>query len=160
MTASYAESRSVSDIYNTNADMLCRIAYSVLMSKDDAEDAVSDVFAIYLNKKPVFKDYEHEKAWFIRVTINHCHDLQRKRTVRSYTPLESVIDIAEENTNHSYVLSEVLALDAKYKDVILLHYFEGFDVAQTAKILHLTQSAVKMRLKRARERLREVLEYV
>lgn len=89
----------IGKLYDKYADMLYRVAYSSLMSKECAEDAVQDVFAKFIRAPRSFKDSEHEKAWFLRVTVNCCHDLQRKRAIRIYTPLEEITDLADTSPN-------------------------------------------------------------
>lgn len=143
--------------YDCYADMMFRLAYSILMSKEDAEDAVLEVFVKYLKLQPVFHEKSHEKAWFLRVTINQCHDIQRRRVVRSYTPLEEMAEIAADDNRNNDVLEYVMALAEKYKTVILLHYFEDLSVEQISDILNITKSAVKMRLMRGRKLLKNEL---
>ena len=82
MLFSFASQPNKADLeaaYGRYADMLYRLALSHLGVVEDAEDAVHDVFEKYINTSPSFKDGEHEKAWFVRVTVNRCHDLLRKR---------------------------------------------------------------------------------
>ncbi len=141
------------EVYDKYADMLYRLAYSMVLSTHDAEDVVHDVFAKYLMKNPHFKDEEHEKAWFLRVTVNQCHDFAKKQKYRNYTPLEEVVATVETKEDLG-LLPAVLALDEKYKMVLLLHYFEGYSVEEIAFSLKLSVSAVKMRLSRGREKLK------
>ena len=77
--------------YDAYAPQLYRVAYSLLLSRESAEDAVQDAFARYLAQDGAFRDAEHEKAWLIRVTVNRCRDLQRAGAVRAYTPLEDLL---------------------------------------------------------------------
>lgn len=157
MNASEYGKINAAKAYECYADMLFRLAYSMLVSKEDAEDAVLEVFAKYLKLRPVFREEGHEKAWFLRVTINQCHDIQRRRGVRSYTPLEEMAEIAVEDKNRGYVLSSVMKLDEKYKTVILLYYFEDLSIEQISEILKITKSGVKMRLMRGRQLLKNEL---
>ena len=152
------EKADISTAYNKYADMLFRIAYSITLSMDDAQDAVHEVFVTYLGKLPDFKDSAHEKAWFIKVTINKCRDHLRRRKVRSYTPLEEVAEIPAESIGSRDAFEEVLKLPEKYKIVILLHYFEGYGISEISQLLGISSSAVKMRLARGREMLRFALE--
>ena len=71
--------------------------------------------------------------------------------------LDEIAEIVAAEQKDTTVLDSVLALDEKYRICILLHYFEDFSIEQTAKILKITQSAVKMRLSRAREMLKSAL---
>lgn len=150
----------VETVYEKYADMLYRTAYSLLLSLHDAEDATAEVFVKYIKNRPSFNDSEHEKAWLLRVTVNTCHDIQRRRTVRTYTPIDELAAVlpAEDTSAKTDVLESVLALPEKYRVCVILHYFEDFSVEQIAKALGLTKSAVKMRLARAREMLKKELD--
>ena len=68
--------------YDKYANMLYRLAFSHLQRREDAEDAVQDVFTKYMNTSPRFTDDEHERAWLIRVTVNRCHDMLRRGKIR------------------------------------------------------------------------------
>lgn len=149
--------RGIEDVYDDYADMLFRISYSILLSKEDAEDAVHDVFAKFLAAPPDFLEKEHEKAWFIKLAVNRCRDILRKNKVRSYVPLDEIAEIPAEDKGSSEVFEAVLRLPEKFKTVILLHYFEGFGVSETAKLAGISDSAAKMRLLRGRELLKNEL---
>lgn len=151
MDAPNYKTPSIEDAYDRHADMLFRIAYSVVLSKEDAEDAIQEVFAKYVKNAPAFREREHEKAWFVRVTINQCRDTQRRRAIRSYTPLDEIIETPVADNKSASVLEQVLLLPSKYKTAIILYYFEDFSVENIAKALRITKSAVKMRLARGRE---------
>lgn len=143
-------------VYDKYADTLYRIALSHLLSVHDAEDAVHDVFIKYMNGSYIFFSEEHEKAWFIRVTVNHCHDMARRRKIRSHASLEEAMEVFDES-GVSDVTRELLGLEDIYKTPLLLHYYEGYSVEETARILRISVSAVKMRLSRGREKLKEIL---
>ncbi len=149
------ESESVYDKY---ADMLYRLALSNSASKEDAEDAVQDAFTAYFTSTPRFDSPEHEKAWFIRVTLNKCRDILRKNSVRAYTELSEVGDLPALEKEEDPAISALHRLHEKYRTVIALHYLEGYSLEETASILNLSLSAVKMRLSRGRIKLREILE--
>lgn len=142
-------------LYDRYSSMMYRIALARLSSTYDAQDVVHDVFLTYFEKCPEFDSEEHRKAWFIRSAINRSIDLVRKQSNR-----QSVLFDEEVNYSHSSgdeespIFSMIGALPDKYKSVVILHYLEGFSVEETASILKISQSAVKMRLARARERLK------
>lgn len=146
----------INAVYDKYSDTMYRIALSHLLNKEDAEDAVHDVFIKYMSGSFAFFSEEHEKAWFIRVTVNHCHDMARRRRLRSHAPLEEALEVfAEAGTSDT--MREILTLEDIYKTPILLHYFEGYSVEETARILRISVSAVKMRLSRGRDKLKEKL---
>lgn len=146
---------------NTNAvflrygDMLYRLALARLGNDADAQDVVQDVFVKFLNAKPCFNDCNHEKAWFLKTTLNCCHDLTRRQKLLTYVPLDQAFNVAANTqTDLSDLLSLLQQLPPIYKDVVILHSLEGFTIEQTAKILEISLSAAKMRLSRAREILK------
>jgi len=143
-------------IYSTYADMLYRIAVSVLRSSDDAEDAVQNAFCRYLDKAPEFRDREHEKAWLIRVTVNQCKDLMRRRKLRTWLPIEALVDVGV-RPKSTPALDAVSELPEKYKAVVILYHLEEMSIDEIASALSLSPSAVKMRLSRAREMMRELI---
>jgi RNA polymerase sigma factor (sigma-70 family) len=146
----------LSRAYDCYADQLFRLSYAMLLSREDAEDAVHEVFIKYLHKRPVFSDAEHEKAWLLRVGVNQCRDLLRRRKHRTHLPLEEAAQFCQE-TGCSEVTQAVLELEQKQKEVILLHYYEGYCVEEIAQMLLISVSAVKMRLLRARGALHDLL---
>lgn len=152
--------RDIAKVYKLYSDMLFRLALVHTGNREDAMDAVQDVFLKYTEKTLLFSSSEHEKAWFIRATVNRCHDIYRKNSVRNHDELDSALGIAykEQFGENLSVFEAVEKLPEKVKTVIILHYLEGFSVEETAKMLLLTASAVKMRLSRGREALKEILE--
>lgn len=145
--------------YRMHADVLYRLALSYVKNKEDAEDVVQDAFVRYFCGFHLPVPGEQERAWLIRVTINRCHDLLRKRSYRMHDSLDDVTELAAwEEPETKELLETVWNLPDKYKDVIILHYLEGYSVEEAARILGVSPSAVKMRLKRGRESLREELE--
>ena len=144
--------------YSNYADMLYRLALSYLNHKEDAEDVVQEVFTKYMCGLHFPMDETHEKAWFIRVTINHCHDSLRRRKHRMHSSIDEVVELPGKENELSLELREMLQkLPEKYKTVIILHYLEGFSVQEIATIIGAGTSAVKMRLLRGRELLKDEL---
>ena len=117
------------------ADMIRRICICHLKNASDTEDIFQTVFLKYLLYEGDFESAEHEKAWFIRVTVNACKDqmksLFRRRTVSIEELTEEAASIPPEQCE---VLDAVLALPAKYRDVIYLHYYEGYSAAEIGGI--------------------------
>ena len=141
------------------ADLVRRLCMVHLKNPADTEDIFQTVFLKYILSSAVFESPEHEKAWFIRVTLNACRDLL-KRFFRSRTvSLDELADQPDQlSQEHREVLEAVLSLPAKYRDVVYLHYYEGYTGAEIARILRLSPSAVSMRLTRARTLLRSKLK--
>lgn len=159
MTPHYDKGQEFETAYELYADMLYRLALAYMKSREDAEDIVQEVFIKYFCGFHLPMSEEQKKAWFIRVTINQCHDALRKRSYRLHDSLEDVAEVAgTENRENDELLDTLQSLPDKYKDVIILHYLEGYSVEEVAKMLGLSASATKMRLKRGREFLKEELK--
>ena len=153
------EKQEFETAYGLYADMLYRLSFSYMKNKEDAEDVVQEVFTKYFCGFRLPMNPEQEKAWFLRVTINQCHDTLRKKGYRMHASLDEVAETAATEAPDTGHLQDALQkLSEKYRGVVILHYLEGYSVEEIAKILQLSTSAVKMRLKRGREFLREELE--
>lgn len=153
----------VAAVYERNADMLFRLALSYLQCSADAQDAVQDVFAVYLKKPQQFKDASHEQAWFVRVTVNRCLDLLRRKKVRGYVPLDEIAEtIAQPEDERAALAAEVAGylaeIPEKHRAAVVLHHLEGYSVEETAAMLEISVSAVKMRLSRGREALKSAMQ--
>lgn len=139
------------------ADMVRRICMLHLKNDADTEDIFQTVFMKYVLEPTVFESEDHEKAWLIRVTVNACKDLI-KSFFRSHTqPLEDALACAEVREDHREVLEAVLALPEKYKDVIYLHYFEGYSAVEISGILKKNVNTIYTLLRRAKDLLRDRL---
>lgn len=156
MEYSGAEKQNIESVYKLYADMLYRVALSTLQSDMDAQDAVQDVFIKYMSNNPDFKDKEHEKAWFLRVTVNRCRDIIRSRKVRLKLHAEDDAEPVSHASKARQELFEVLSsIPEKYKSTVILHCLEGLSLQETADVLGISLSAAKMRLKRARDIIKE-----
>ncbi|MBR4286495.1 MAG: RNA polymerase sigma factor [Clostridia bacterium] len=146
-------------LYNTYGEMLYRIAFVYLGNPDDTEDVLQDVFFTLLNNPPSFKDEEHQKAWLIRTTRNKAINLLKSASHKNVNIDDLQIRIDDHNKDlHIDILKKVLSLSPKYKAVTVLYYYNDYSVDEISRILKISKSAVKMRLKRSRELLKIDLE--
>ncbi len=146
-------------LYNTYGEMLYRIAFVYLGNPDDTEDVLQDVFFTLLNNLPSFKDEEHQKAWLIRTTRNKAINLLKSASHKNVNIDDLQIRIDDHNKDlHIDILKKVLSLSPKYKAVTVLYYYNDYSVDEISRILKISKSAVKMRLKRSRELLKIDLE--
>lgn len=152
-----SSARPTGDIEKTvhaYGNSLYRLCYVMLNNEKDAEDAVQDTFIKYIEKSPSFADSEHEKAWLITVAQNRCRDMLRQRKRYSQTDVEVVQEYIVPTENSS-ILNALMTLPEKYKLVLALYYIEEYRVDDIAKIIGKTPSAVKMRLQKGRQLLKE-----
>ena len=140
------------------ADTVLRICMIHLKNHADTEDIFQNVFLKYVLSTTVFESEEHEKAWFIRVTINACRDLLKSFFRSRTVSLDTLLDQPAELTQQDHtVLEAVLALPPKYRDVVYLHYYEGYTAPQISQILKKNVNTIYTLLTRAKQALRETL---
>ena len=141
---------------NKYSDTVYRVALTRTGTVQNAEDIFQDVFMKYYEKMPNFENEEHEKAWFIRVTINLTKNFHNSSWNKKTVALEEniIFETREEND----IFNEVMNLPQNYKTVIYLYYYEGYKVKEISELSNVSENTVKTWLARAREILKEKLE--
>ena len=141
---------------------LLRLCYIQLHDKALAEDAVQETFVKAFRGWYQFRGQSSEKTWLTKIAVNTCTDLQRgawfRHTDRRVTPEmlpEAIIQPTE--TNLDLTLA-VMNLPKKYREAIMLYYYQDMDVREIGAVLGIAQSSVSNRLKKGRELLRKALE--
>ena len=135
-------------------DLLYRTCLLMLKNTTDADDVVEDTYITYMQKSPEFSDSEHEKAWLITVASNKCRNMLRYKK-RHHTEPESALDTLVQDDEKYYILECLMSLPDKFRIVLALHYVDGYKVDEISKIIVKSVSAVKMRLQKGRELLKE-----
>lgn len=145
------------EIIHQYSDLVYRLALMKTGKKALAEDVYQEVFLKYMKYRNRLQDKEHEKAWFIRVTITTSKALFLSSWYKKTTALDMEIPF-QENSQHSELYYRVMELPDKYRIVLYLHYYEGFAIKDIASLLHRKETTIKTQLKRGREQLRLCLE--
>lgn len=153
MYNSFELNESVRRALDRYSQSLIKIAFAYLKNMADAEEVAQDVFLAYLQKRPVFENNEHEKAWLIRTTINKSKNMLKAGWFRSRNPVPENLSYLPREENE--VLQAVLALDKKYRIPIHLHYYEGYSIQEIADILQAKPATVGTWLARGRLLLKE-----
>ena len=95
----------------------------------------------------------------IRVTINACKDLLRSFFRSRIVSLDDLLEQPDQvPEDHQEVLEAVLALPDKYRDVVYLHYYEGYSCEEISQFLGIPNATVRTRLRRGREQLKTDLQ--
>lgn len=145
-------------IFRRHVQTVYRVCYSFMGSTPDAEDATQATFMKLVDHPRAFESEEHEKAWLIVCASNLCKDILKSagRTRVTAMPEREPAD-PQATDPLDTTLDAVLRLPAKYKDVVYLHYYEGYKTAEIAQMLGENPSTVRNRLRDARELLRKAL---
>lgn len=151
-------------LMNLYGDGLLRLCYLYLHDWQLAEDAVQDVYINIFRKYKGFLGQSSEKTWITRIAINVCKSYLRtpwkkKVVYGDLNPLWDEEKEAEEAVfRDDTVILAIRQLKPKYREVVLLFYYQELKVKEIAGILGISESAVTVRLTRAREQLKGKLE--
>ncbi len=141
---------------------LLRTCYLYLKDQTLAEDAVQDTFLKAYRSLHLFRGESSERSWLMKIAVNTCRDIRRSGWFKWHDRRVTAEDLPEactpfEEEEESLVLA-VMRLSIKWREVILLHYYQGMTTVEIADSLCISQSSVSGRLKRAREKLKSMLE--
>ena len=147
---------SAEKVFSEYGTMVYRLLYARTGNKQDAEDLLQEVFLRYHRVAPSFQSEDHRKAWLLTVAANCAKSLLRSPWHRRTVPLE---DVYRYDDPEASAVDQALArLDGKYRSVVHLYYYEGYDTGEIAQILGRRPSTVRAQLTRARRMLAELLK--
>ena len=150
------DSQGINSIVDKYSDMVYRLAFARTRNKENADDIFQEVFLRYIRKQPEFENEEHEKAWFIRVTINCSKNLFSFLARNSF---EEINENISEEASPDEIMDEFLdKLPIDYRTVIHLFYYEKMTMSEISKTLNKKESTVRMQLTRARRMLKDIME--
>lgn len=135
-------------------DTLLRIGYTWLNNLDDAKDICQITLIRAWNENKIFPTLEEERAWIIRVAINACKDWKKSAWFRHRASLDETLSLAVEPPEEGGLLELVQSLPLKYRRVIYLRYYEGYEVREIASLLGVNAALVSNHLSRAKTKLR------
>lgn len=139
-----------------------RVCFLYLRDSALSQDAAQTTFVKVWQSLPDFRPGVTEKAWILRIAVNTCKDILKSRDYRLYArsiPLDALPEPAcDVILPDDSVLRAVLALPDKYREITVLHYYQGLSLAETARVLRLPQATVRTRLHRARKLLHHDLK--
>ena len=129
-------------------------------NRADADDVFQEVFIAYFQSGKVFRDENHRKAWLLRTTVNQARRVTASTWRQKTVPLSEREDVPvqfrEPEENRVWEALQDLVED--YRLPIYLFYFQELSTQEIAKVLAIRPGAVRMRLTRGREQLREKLK--
>ena len=144
-------------LVNTYADLILRLSYTYLSHTHDAQDICQTVFLKLIERRPAFASSEHEKAWIIRTTINACKDHLKSHWRKTTVPIEAAQHVPAPASEPGSILASVNLLPPKYRAVIYLHYYEGYQTDEIAAMLDRPPSTMRNQLRDARAKLKLTL---
>ena len=150
--------RETFEIYaRRHMDAVFRLAMCLLKSKADADDVTQNTLLALYRTDTVFESDAHVKNWLMHVAANECRKVWRSPWKKrdDFEPYAETL-VFDDSASRD-LFDAVMALDKDCRGVILLHYYEGYGMAEIADILHIPPGTVGSRLSRARKKLKRVL---
>ena len=135
-----------------NEQMLYRIACGLLRSEEDRRDAMQDAARKAWQNRKNLREEKHCKTWLVRILINECHSLCRKKKREMIAEPRPTTSKAELEAVEMRLMLELLP--EKQRIPIVLHYMEGFSLEEIGQTLQIPVSLVKSRMYQARKALR------
>ncbi len=154
----YNSQTAYEQIIEKYKNVVYAIALTHTQNKYDADDVFQEVFLAFFKQKRSFADEEHKKAWLIRTTLNFSkksYNASIWRRASQYSELDCISVFSD--PREAELFSAIKDLPDKLRTPIHLFYFEDMKTKEIAKILKISDTNVRMRLSRGREKLKHIL---
>lgn len=145
-------------------DKLYRLAKRLLISSDEADDAVQEVLLKLWRLKEELKNYKSPEAFAMTMTKNYCLDRLKSKQASNlkivhsnYPTSQNIEKEVEENDSVGLVFKIMDELPQQQRMVLQLRDVEQLEFSEISKILEINETAVRVALSRARKSVREIL---
>lgn len=150
-------------LYQLYAKAMYNICYRMMNNREEAEDMLQESFTEAFMKIDMFRFESAFGAWLKRITINKCINALKKRKA-DLIPMEVLPDrhmeedqLATQGLTVDRVQKAMEELPEGYRVVFSLFLLEGYDHAEIAQILGISESTSKSQYSRARQKIQEIL---
>ncbi len=143
------------EIYDLYADSVYRLCISYMKNGPDAEDVMQETFLKFYQRESLIQPKEEAKAWLFVTAANGCKNLlkhwwRKREDIEDYSEL-----IGKEDEKKVEFFSLLMELPVKYRVVVYLYYYEGYNSRQISEMMKKPESTVRTHLKKAKEILRK-----
>lgn len=159
-TKQWTSIKEFREFYDRQVKRVYRLAMVLMGNISDAEDVTQTVFLKAWEKKPDFRDSDHEIAWILTTTRNQCKDIHKSFYRRKRTDLENAPEpqVTLETQMDSEIWEALQSLAEKYRMVLYLYYYEGYSVRELSVILGRRESTLQTQLATGRKQMKSLLE--
>ena len=143
-------------------ECLLRMCYSYLGDRSLADDAVQETFLKAWKSYGRFRGESTEETWLMRIAINTCRDIRRGAWFRHIDRAVSLDQLDDREVSFEArddaVTKAVMKLKPRFREAVLLRWYQGLSADETAQALGISRSAAYERLSRAQAILKRELE--
>lgn len=151
---------SLAVLYRRYYPTMVWLAYSILLNRDQAQDAAQQTFVKACESLADLKRADRFGPWLAAICRNEAHQLLRARRqpVGSRTGEDLYAEqIDHDSEDHRLVRRAIDELEPVYREIVVLHYYNDMEYRQIAATLGIAEHTVRGRLFRARQRIEKAL---
>ncbi|WP_107941866.1 sigma-70 family RNA polymerase sigma factor [Metasolibacillus sp. FSL H7-0170] len=155
----------IDQIIDEHSRYLVRIAYLYVKNWSTAEDIVQEVFVTYFQKSDQFRNEASLKTYLTKMTANRAKDYLRSWKYKKdvlfdtiFTSTKGTEEVLLEQEQLASLEKNLFQLPLKYREPLILFYYDEQSIAEIAAYLQLNENTVKTRLRRAKQQLKEFFE--
>ena len=148
------DANAFTELIRIHKQSMYRVAKSYLRNDDDVADAIQDAILTSFEKLKSLRSPEYFKTWLIKILINKCNDIIKRE--KRFVSLDAIPEEGYPDTGQSNIEFMMLidSLDDSCRAVLVLRYGECLSVKEISQVLGISESAVKKRLERSREKIK------
>ncbi|MGE6203882.1 sigma-70 family RNA polymerase sigma factor [Guptibacillus hwajinpoensis] len=159
----------VRELIDDFAEQIKRLAYTYVKNWAVADDITQEVFISCFKNIDHFRGESSYKTWLFKITVNRCKDYLKSKWFRSMVPFRGdekvevatgLDEILVQKSEGEEISQKVLSLSVKYREVIILFYYEDLSLQEIEELTGIKTETVKTRLRRAKLQLRELYKEV
>lgn len=144
---------------------LYRIARSRLKNDDDAYDAIQETVLSAYNSINKLINISNFKVWLIRILINKCNDIYKSKN--KFRDVSYKLYSEKNYESNSYQMESNLEINSlmsflndEERTILIMYYVQGYKSREIAKCLKIKESAIRMKIFRAKEKLKKNIKEV
>jgi RNA polymerase sigma-70 factor (ECF subfamily) len=151
------EVRAFEKLYHLYSSRMKSLAFHLLASRGDAEDAVQETFLKVYRALAAFEENSALSTWIYRILINCCYDIMRKRQRLAENPILREIPMDSKLTLKVALERALLALNERHRLVFLMFEVEGLKHSEIAGVLEVPEGTSRAWLFEAKRSLKQLL---
>lgn len=156
LKAQKGDKKAFMELIKSNEKSLYKVARAMVFNEEDIKDVFQDTIIKAYESIEKLKEPQYFSTWLIRILINNCNDVIKKR--KKVISLEIVKEESyKEKFKNVDLYMAINGLEEDLKMIIIMFYFMDMAIKDIAKAQSIAEGTVKSRLNRARKKLEEKL---